>query len=93
MVIGVSKRNPPLHVIGTASNPIKPLYMQKHEWEALRDASAPIEVLDWHCGDRGADTETTLSLRWTPRGIAGTVRDYACPSGIKSKKPTHVEPL
>jgi hypothetical protein len=43
IVIGLSKRDPRLHVFGTASNPIKPLPMQKREWEALRNASAPIE--------------------------------------------------
>jgi hypothetical protein len=93
MVIGVSKRSPRLHVFGPASNPIKPLYMQKRAWEALRDASAPIEVLDWPCGDHGADTETTLLLQWTPEGIAGSRREYACPGGVKSGKPILEDPL
>jgi hypothetical protein len=93
IVIGVSKRNPRLHVFGTKANPNEPLYMQKRAWEALRSASAPIEVLDWPCGDHGAETETTLRLRWTPEGIAGSRREYACPGGSNNKKPIHEEPL
>jgi hypothetical protein len=78
IVLGVSKTDPRLHAFGTASNPGKPLYMQKENWEALRDASGPIEVLDWACGDHGSDTQTTLRLRWTPNGIDGSRRTSAC---------------
>jgi hypothetical protein len=92
-VIGLSKSNSRLHVFGTASNPGKPLYMQKREWEALRDASAPIEVLDWSCDDHGSPAETTLLLRWTPKGIAGTRREYACPADTKRQKPIREDPL
>ena len=93
IVIGVSKLNPKLHVFDTASERSTALYLQKREWEALRDASAPIEVWDWPCGDHGALTATTLLLRWTPRGIAGSRREYACPGGVKSKKPILEDPL
>ena len=78
IVIGISKRNPRLHALGTASNPGHPLYMQKDEWEALRHASGPIEVLDWSCGDHGSDKQNTLRLRWTPEGIDGSRRTFAC---------------
>ena len=56
----------------------KTLFMQKREWEALRDASGPTEVLDWRCADHAAGTQTTLHLHWTANGIDGTRREYAC---------------
>ena len=81
VVIGLSTYNPRLHVFGTVSNPEKPLYLQKRECEALRDASsAPITVLDWACYDHAAPNETDLELRWSPQGIDGVRREYSCPS-------------
>lgn len=77
VVIGISKRHPHLHVFGTVSKPDKPLYMQKAEWNALGRAPGPIEVVDWPCGDHGAETETRLRLRWTPEGVDGTRREYS----------------
>lgn len=77
-VVGVSKGNPRLHVLGTASSPDQPLYLRYSEWEALRAASGPIEVMDWPCGDHGADDETTVRLAWTAKGITGSRRHYTC---------------
>src|SRR5271165_2055507 len=74
----VSKNNPRLHVFGTASDPNKPLYLQKREWELLLKASAPLEVLDWNCGDHGSEAETRLRVYWTPKGIDGVRHYYSC---------------
>jgi hypothetical protein len=93
ILIGVSKRNPRLHVVGAASTPGKPLYLRWREWEALRRASGPIEVLDWPCGDHGAETETRLWLRWASKGVDGTRREYACAPDDKPGKLLHEEPL
>jgi hypothetical protein len=94
IVVGLSQANPRLHVFGTASNSRKPLSMQKREWEALRDASGPADVLDWACGDHGADTETRLRLRWTTEGIMGIRREYSCPPDGKSQRRlVHQQPL
>jgi hypothetical protein len=93
LVVGVSKRNPRLHALGAAAKPGKPLYMQKGEWEALRRATGPIEVLDWPCGDHGADTETRLFLRWTPKGVVGALREYSCTQDFKPGSLVHEEPL
>ncbi len=82
-VVGVSKRNPRLHVLDTASSPGKPLYLSYGEWEALRGASGPIEVVDWSCGSHGAETETTVRLRWTADGITGSWCHYTCPPDRK----------
>ena len=93
IVIGVSRRNPRLHVLGKVSKPGSPLYMQEKEWDALRQASGPVEVLDWACGDHGAETETRLWLRWTPAGVDGTNREYSCPEDNKPATLLHEKPL
>lgn len=93
IVIGLSKNNPRLHVFGSASNPNKALYLQKREWEAVRDASGPVEVLDWACGDHVAETETRLLLHWTREGVAGVRREYTCSSNVKTHRMIHEEPL
>ena len=93
VVIGLSNSNPRLHVFGTASNPNKSLYLQKREWEALRDASGPVEVLDWACRDHVAETETRLVLHWTREGVAGTRREYTCSSSGKAGRLIQEEPL
>ena len=86
VVIGVSKQNPHLHAFGTASKPNDPLYLQKREWEALRNASEAVTTLDWQCGDHGSETEKTLLLGWSAAGISGTMREYDCPGGAKNGK-------
>jgi len=93
VVVGVSRKNPRLHAVGTASRPDKPLSLKKDEWEALRDASGPIEVLDWACGDHGSDTELTVRLHWGADGIDGTRREYTCPPGGPARHLIHEEPL
>ena len=80
VVIGLSRNNPHLHAFGTVTNPGKPLYLRKHEWEALRDESGPVEVMDWRCGDHGSETEIRVRLQSTPNGIAGTRREFSCPA-------------
>jgi hypothetical protein len=37
-----------------------------------------VTVLDVSCGDHGSDGEGELQLRFTPRGIDVTQRNYAC---------------
>lgn len=92
-VVGVSARNPRLHVLGIAPNPIKPLYLLKREWDALREANGPFEVLDWECLDHGAEEKTTLFLHWTADGIDGTRRRYSCPEDRSVGRLISEEPL
>lgn len=93
VVIGVSKRNPRLHAFGTASKPDKPLHMGEHAWQVLRNASGPIDVLAWACGDHASDTQTTLRLRWTPAGIDGSRRTFSCTPDDKPGILTGEDPL
>jgi hypothetical protein len=78
MVVGISRANPRLHVFGTASQPDTPLFLQRGEWETLRKAVGPLEMVDWACEDHGSDTETVVRLQWTAAGIDGRRRHYSC---------------
>ncbi len=78
IVVGLTPTNPRLHAFGTLLQPNKPLVMQKREWEALLNATGPVSVLDWRCGDHGSDDETELELLSTSEGINGIRREFAC---------------
>ncbi len=93
IIVGISKTNPRLHVFGTALKPSTPLYLQKVEWEALRKASSPVEVTDWPCGDHGAEQETRLLLRWSPKGVEGVRRTFDCPEDGGKAKLLSEEPI
>lgn len=93
VVIGVSKINPQLHVFSSASNPDKPLCLQMREWEALRDASTgPVKVMDWQCGDHGAETQTELQLDWSSDGVNVVRREYTCPTENQPRQLIREEP-
>jgi len=93
LVIGVSAKNPRLHAFGAASRPAEPLFLFKREWEALRKASGPVEVVDWPCGDHGADTQIVLRLQWTTDGVKGTSREFECGPDLKPGKLIREGPL
>jgi hypothetical protein len=94
IVVGLSERNPRLHAFGTSSHPNKPLYLQRREWEKLRDAATgPIEIIDWNCGDHGADTQTVLRLHWSANGIDGVRREYTCSSNKGAGRLIHEKPI
>ena len=94
IVVGLSTNSSRLHVFGTASNPSKPLYLQKREWRALRDASSgPVNMVDWSCGDHGADTQTEIRLQWSQEGIDGKRREYTCPSNNERRRLISERPL
>ena len=94
IVVGLSQTNPRLHVFGTVMHPSKPLILQKKEWQALRDASGPVDIVDWPCADHGAETETRVQLRWSDQGISGVRGEYTCSAGPKAhRRLIHKEPL
>lgn len=87
IVVGVSANNPRLHAFSSISSPTRPLYLQRREWEALRKASSGfVTVIDWPCGDHGADTQTENQLNWFAAGIKVLQREYSCPSGKQKRK-------
>ena len=93
VVIGVSARNPRLHVFGSVRKPEQPLELQRHQWSELRDSSKAVTVVDWACGDHGSDEQTELYLQATPRGIEGVRRRYACTDNSKRGHLLSEDPL
>jgi hypothetical protein len=94
VVIGLSTSNSRLHIFSSESTPGKPLYLQRREWEALRQArSGSAKIVDWLCGDHGAETQTELELRWSANGIDGVRREYTCPSGHEPRRLISTNPL
>jgi len=78
VAIGVSRRNPRLHVFGSTEHPERPLVLQVGQWEALLQAKGPVKVMDWKCGDHGSDTETELELSADGTGILAKRWEYQC---------------
>lgn len=93
IVIGVSKANRRLHALTSTGRPAMPLGMMKFEWEAIRNAAAPVDLIDLRCGDHASDQEITLHLSWTSSGISGTRRSYTCSSDDKRGALLGEEPL
>ena len=93
VLIGLSKTSHRLHAFGTASSPGKPLHLGKWEWEALRDASGPVEVMAWTCGDHGSETQAKLLLGWTDGGIDGVQRVFSCPDNSEPVRLITEQPL
>lgn len=86
VVIGLSTNNGRLHAFSALSNPSKALILQRRVWRALRDASTgTVKMVDWLCGDHGADTQTEIELQWSAKGIDGKRFEYSCPAHNESR--------
>jgi hypothetical protein len=78
VAIGISRRNPHLHVFSTVDHPERPLVLQAWQWESLMRAQGPVKVLDRVCYDHGSQGETELELRADAEGIHATRIEYEC---------------
>jgi len=78
VVLGLSAGNQRLHAFGSVRRPRRPLVLQKSEWDAVRASAGPVRVVDWACGDHGADTETEVELQATSAGIRALRLEYGC---------------
>ena len=78
IVVGVSKSKDKLHAFRGARDA---LVLRQESWDALRQATGPVRVVQWTCNDHGADQETEVELSWTKLGIEGITRQFSCGSG------------
>jgi hypothetical protein len=85
VVLGVTKGNPRAHPFGTVAHPDIPLSMEFDAWEELRTSTWPVEIVDWHCDDHGSDEQVEFKLTWSPKGIDGVRRTYACAGNVRGK--------
>ena len=93
IVIGLSPGNSRLHAFGTSSNPDKPLYLEKREWEALRNSSGSFSMVESRCGEQGSKVQTEIELSQSASGIHGVRREYTCPGSKELRRLTKEEPL
>jgi hypothetical protein len=78
--IGVSARNPHLHVLGSAAHPEAMLAMPLAAWHALLLKTAPSTVELWACGDHGSERRSELVVSAGKDGIGAHERDFSCPA-------------
>ncbi|WP_298438340.1 hypothetical protein [Geobacter sp.] len=84
IIVGISSKNPHLHVFSSVRQPKQPLTLQARQ-EALRKAKAPIKMKDWQCGDHGSEQEVELELVAQNGNIHATRRTYECKENGRGK--------
>ncbi len=85
IVVGISSKNPHLHVFSSERQPKQPLILQACQWEALHKAKAPIKVTDWQCGDHGSEQEVEFELVAQNGNIRAMRRTYECKENGRGK--------
>ena len=79
VAVGVTRTDPRLHILTTLEHPERPLTLYRSQWEALARNPQPGEVVDWSCGDHGAEDETTMVLRADHGRLHATRITSTCP--------------
>jgi hypothetical protein len=80
VLVGVSRRNPQLHVFATAEMPDQPLALPPAAWSALLKGRKQALVEEASCGDPGIDAQVTLTVT-VQRGVFHAQRQSRpCPS-------------
>lgn len=89
-VVGVTRRNPHLHVLEWTNGGEMRLPNGGHLWEAVR-ASARGERVSWPCGDHGAPEAETLRWSPAPGGLRASTQVRSCPSprGLTARARRH----
>lgn len=79
VAVGITRDNPHLHVLTSADHPERPLFLYRWQWDALARNPRPRRVMDWPCGDHGAEDETTMIPRADHGRIHATRITRTCP--------------
>ena len=87
IMVGISKNNPSLHVFGSIAHPDSPLTFQRPEiWKALLQSKGDTTVVEWPCGDHGAEEEDRIEFHTTSKGIQVFRLIYSCESKHSAQK-------
>jgi hypothetical protein len=78
VIVGISRKNSQLHFFTSVTHPEEPLILQDWQWEALRRATGSISVVQWPCGDHGADGIDEYELRADNGNIFALKRQFQC---------------
>lgn len=89
VAIGTTRDNPHLHALASAEHPERPLTLFSWQWEALARNPRPGTLMDWPCGDHGAQEETALTLRIDHGRIHATRVTSTCPDTLDAKGEFH----
>lgn len=89
VAIGITRDNPHVHALTSAEHPERPLALYQWQWDALARNSRPGEVMDWPCGDHGADEETTMVLRADHGRVHATRITSTCPDTVEKNGEWH----
>lgn len=89
LAIGITRDNPHLHALTSAEHPERPLALYTWQWDALARNAHAGQVIDWPCGDHGAEEQTSVVLRADAGRIHATRVTSTCPDGAASAAQRH----
>lgn len=79
VLVGISRKNPKLHVFGTLARPNIPLVLESPDaWMQFLRSKGKTTVISWPCGDHGSEEERTMELVAEASGIRAFLVRYTC---------------
>ncbi|HEX7600595.1 MAG TPA: hypothetical protein VF316_03275 [Polyangiaceae bacterium] len=79
VVVGIDKKNPHLHALGTAEKPGAPVVFEHvADWEKVR-GKLPVTLVETPCGDHGADEDTRVTVSADAQGLHVATSATKCP--------------
>lgn len=77
-LVGVSRRQPRLHVFSSTGHPERPLVLQDGAWAAVLATGGRATFTDWTCGDHGSETEREQIIHAHAGTLSVQANTYAC---------------
>ena len=77
-LVGVSRRQPRLHVFSSTGHPERPLVLQDGAWAAVLATGGHATFTDWTCGDHGSETELEQIIDAHAGTLSVQANTYAC---------------
>ena len=77
-LVGVSRRQPRLHVFSSTGHPERPLVLQDGAWAAVLATGGHATFTDWNCGDHGSETEREQIIDAHAGTLSVQANTYAC---------------
>jgi len=79
VVVGIDRKNPHLHALGTASSPgAAVVFEHAMDWEKVR-GKLPVTLIETPCGDHGADEDTRATVSADAQGLHVATSTTKCP--------------
>ena len=92
VLVGISKRNPHLHVFSSVEAPQTPLMLGAWQWDALLKAKGPINTVSWPCGDHGSELEWTDEVSAQDGLLHDVKRSRKCTQSEQENAPFDSKP-